>query len=405
MVDVRAASLVASSVAALAGGFWAGLLGMVLCHRRSFVWLEDLPVDPPADAWPGLTVAFAARDEAPHVEWSVRSMLALDYPGLEIVAVDDRSADATGATLDRLALEDGRLRVVHVRELPPGWLGKTHALQAAAETTKADWILFTDADVVFAPDTPRRAVAYAEAQKLDLLTAAPDVITETFFERVFMTWFSLAFAVVTPPWRVADRRSKAAVGAGAFLLVRDEAFRAVGGFARVALSVDDDMRFAQALKCAGYRTGVVLGRNGVSVRWHVGLGGMVRGLEKNFFAVLDFRPSVVIAGVLGVVGVGVLPTVGLFVGPWWQRATCAAGVASTAALVAAYRGQNGARWYHALFLPVGALAFAYALIRSTWLTTRRRGVLWRGHLYPIEALRDHVRRRNEWTREVWRSTR
>jgi glycosyltransferase involved in cell wall biosynthesis len=396
---------VVADAAASGACCWIYLLGMILAHRHSLVWLRDVPAEPPAGAWPTLAVVFAARNEAAAVEPAVRSMLALDYPGVEIIAVDDRSTDGTGETLDALAREDPRLRVVHVRELPAGWLGKTHALQSAAETSAAEWVLFTDADVVLAPDTLRRAVAYACAQWLDFLTATPDNVTDSFGERVFLAWFNLAFAMATPPWRVADRRSKAALGVGAFNLIKAEVFRAVGGFRNVALSVDDDLRLAQAVKFAGYRCGAVLGQGCVSVRWQVGLGGMVRGLEKNFFAALDFRLTLAVVGVLAVVLVGVLPFVGLFVGAWWKRAVCAAGIASATAITALARAQSGVRWYHAMFLPLGALAFTLALVRSVWLTLRRGGVRWRDHHYPIEELTAHVRRRNAWAREVWRSTR
>jgi len=101
----------------------------------------------------------------------------------------------------------------------------------------------------------------------------------------------------------------------------------------------------------------------------------------------------------------VAPHVGLFVGPWWARAWCGVGVAAVAAILGATRGHMGLRWYHALLLPVGAVAMSAALLRSVYVTLRNGGVTWRGTLYPLAALREHVRRRNAWTREVWRSTR
>jgi cellulose synthase/poly-beta-1,6-N-acetylglucosamine synthase-like glycosyltransferase len=217
--------------------------------------------------------------------------------------------------------------------------------------------------------------------------------------------FSLLYNLHSPPWKVSDARSKASAGVGAFTLVRAEAFRAVDGFRHLALSVDDDMRLAQVLKYAGYRSRIVSGRGAYTVRWQVGLWGMIRGLEKNFFAGVDFRLAAAVLGVPAILVVGLGPHLGLFFGPWWTRTICAAGLGSIALLLARERGQGGIAWYHALLLPIGATACAVALARSTWLTLRRRGVRWRDHFYPIDELKAHIRQRNAWTREVWRSTR
>ena len=385
---------------------WISLLLRAARHIGTVPRIKDQPSDLPGPAWPSLAVVFAARDEEAGVERAVRSLLAQDYPDLRVVAVDDRSTDRTGALLDTLAVADSRLRVIHICTLPAGWLGKTHALQVGAEAADAEWLLFTDADVIFSPGSLRRAVGLAVRQQhTDLLVVAPDMVTETFAERVFLAFFLLLLAINSPPWLVTDRRSKAAVGAGAFDLVRAGAFRSVGGFERIALSVDDDLRLGQVLKFAGYHVVLAMGQDEVFVRWHVGLGGMIRGLEKNFFAALDFRPGQAVLVGLFLAWVGVLPWLGLVVGPWWTRLVCAGGIGAVALSLSQARGQNGMAWYHGLFLPVGAVALMIALYRSTWLTYRRGGVRWRGHLYPLPVLRDHVRRRNAWLREVWLSTR
>jgi hypothetical protein len=389
----------------LASLFWISRWIQWICHRESLVWLADEPVSPPKGGWPSLAVLFAARNEAGMVERAARSILAEHYPDFHLIAVDDRSSDRTGAILDAIAAEDARLQVVHVNDLPPGWLGKNHALHAGAENVSAEWLLFTDADVILAPETLRRGVALAVRERLDHLSAVPDVVTESEWERIFLATFSLMFAVHAPPWKVSDPRKKAAAGVGAFNLVRAEAFRAVGGFQHLALSVDDDMRLGQVLKFAGYRTRLAMGHRAFAVRWQVGLRGMVLGLEKNFFAGIDFRLITVVLAVPAMFAVGMGPHLGLLVGPWWTRAICAAGLGSIAALLAQERGQSGIAWYHALLLPIGTAACALALIRSTWLTLRRRGVRWRDHFYPLNELRAHVRRRNAWTREVWLSTR
>jgi hypothetical protein len=394
------------SGAALLGALaWIWLLAESYLHRDLFVLLETLPTEPPPTGWPSLAVAFAARDEAAEGGTATRSLLAQDYPGLEVIAVDDRSKDDTGAILDALALEDSKLRVIHIRELPDGWLGKTHALQAASTTTSADWLLFTDADVVFTPETLQLALALAVRENLDHLTVIPEMLTESLGERAFLAMFFGLFTFYCPPWRLNDPGRKAAMGVGAFNLVRAEAFRAVGGFGHVALSLDDDMRLAQVLKFAGYVSRAVVGRHCLSVRWHAGLGAMVRGLEKNFFAGLDFNVPLVALAVLGMIVLGILPHVGVLVGPLWVRAVCAGGVASAAVFLGASRGLDGLRWYHAFFLPLGATALIVALVRSVVMTFAKGGVRWRDHLYPLAALKEHVRRRNAWANEVWRSTR
>jgi hypothetical protein len=389
----------------LAALFWLAQLVEAIRFARQAVWLGALPGDCPRGGWPSLAVIFAARNEEAMVERATRSLLAQDYPNLAAIAVDDRSTDGTGAILDELAAADRRLRVVHIHELPAGWLGKTHALHEAAETSTAEWLLFTDADVLFAPDALRRAIALAEARALDHLAVVPDVLTETAGERAFLAMFLLMFNAYAPPRKVGDFRSKVSAGVGAFNLVRASAFRAIGGFRRLALSVDEDMRLGQALKYAGYGSGVALGKSLVSVRWQVGVGGMIRGLEKNFFTGAGYRLLNVVVAVVGLIVIGMVPHVGLFVGPWWSRALGAVGVGSIAAILAMMRRPGGVAWYHALVLPLPALACIVALVRSAALAVRRRGIRWRDHHYPLDELRAHARLRDQWTREVWRSTR
>jgi glycosyltransferase involved in cell wall biosynthesis len=397
---------VLAGLGVLASLFWFGQLIEALRYRKQAVWLAEVPSDPPPDGrWPSVSILFAARDEAEMVGQATRSMLAQDYPDVRVVAVDDRSTDDTGAILDAIAGDDGRLDVVHVRDLPAGWLGKTHALHEAAGSATSRWLLFTDADVVFDPTALRRAIALAERAAIDHLTVVPDTVSETLGERAFLAMFFLIFNSYAPPRKVNDPRSKAAAGVGAFNLVRSEAFHAIGGFRRLAMSVDEDMRLGQALKFAGYRGLVALGKGLVSVRWHVGLGGMIRGLEKNFFAGAGYRLTVVVVAVFGLLTVGIAPYAGLFVGPWWTRAVCALGIGSVALTLAQLKGQGGASWSHALVLPLGALACALALVRSAILAEKRRGIRWRDHHYPLDELRAHVRLRNAWAREVWRSTR
>jgi glycosyltransferase involved in cell wall biosynthesis len=396
---------IAAGVGVVASLAWIVQLVHVLANRGKAVRLADLTADEPGDGWPDVAVIVAARDEEATVGPGVRSLLALDYPGLEVIVVDDRSSDRTAAILDEVARNDRRLHVVHVAELPPGWLGKTQALQRGSETTDAPWLLFTDADVILAPGSLRRAIALAERDRLDHLTAAPDTISETVGERIFMALFALLFAFKAPVGRIDDRRSRAYIGVGAFNLVRAQTFRDIGGFERVKLSIDEDMRLGQAIKFAGYRNRFVLGNRDVVVRWHVGMGGMVRGLEKNFFAGLDFRPGLAIFVALAIVVLAAGPMVGIFVGPWWTRAICGLGVAASIVLLRLVGSSAKVGPWYALTLPISGVVLAYALLRSMTLTLLRKGVSWRGRLYPLRELKAHVKLRNHWLHEIWYSTR
>jgi glycosyltransferase involved in cell wall biosynthesis len=373
-------------------------------QRNREHWLADLSDSPPAGGWPRLAVIFAARDEASGVEQATRSMLAQDYPELVVIAVDDRSTDATGAILDALAGENPRLRVVHLRESLPGWLGKTNALHVAATAETAPWLLFTDADVQFEPGTLRRALAWAIKEGADHVTVVPKFVTAGIGERLFLMVFELAFATRVLGGRVDARRGGTHLGIGAFNLVRSEALRGIGGFERLALSVDDDNRLAQALKAAGHRARAIMGVGAVSVRWQTGLGGLIRGLEKNLFAILDFRIGLVAAVCVLWLGIGFAPYICLIWGPWWVRIVCATGIAALVGILSAATRQTGIAWYYALALPLSASLYVLALIRSTWLTLARRGVRWRDCHYELHELRKHVRLRNTWLRGISHSS-
>jgi cellulose synthase/poly-beta-1,6-N-acetylglucosamine synthase-like glycosyltransferase len=159
-------------LAALTLLVWLGLAMLVMDGNRRLHRLASLRAPEPS-AWPRVSVVVAARNEAATVERALPTMLALDYPDLEVIVVNDRSDDDTGAILDRLAATAPRLRVVHVRELPPGWIGKNHALHTGADSATGEWVLFTDADIHFEPDTLLRAIAYSRAHSLDHLAAVP----------------------------------------------------------------------------------------------------------------------------------------------------------------------------------------------------------------------------------------
>jgi glycosyltransferase involved in cell wall biosynthesis len=372
-------------LAALTLLLWLGLAQEVLRGNRRLRRLATLPAPEPV-AWPRVSIVIAARNEGATVGAAVPTMLALDYPDFEIIAVNDRSEDDTGPVLDRLAAADPRLRVVHVRELPAGWIGKNHALHTGAQQGTGDWILFTDADIHFAPGVLRRAIAYARVQTIDHLAAVPELSKHGHLLGICVNAFSFAFTVGILPWRIPDPRSRSHGGVGAFNLVRAVTYRKLGGHKPLRLRPDDDIKLGKLMKAGGFSE-LVLGAGALSVAWYDSVGAMVRGLTKNAYAGADYRFWVPPLGASALLVGYVWPVVALFLtaGPaWWLNA---GSVAVMLALGCDQTRFAGGRWWHGLFLPLGMAVFAYILLRSQFVTHWTGGITWRGTHYPLHELK------------------
>ena len=336
---------------------------------------------------PAVSVLFAARDEAANLPGALATFLALDYPRYEVVAVDDRSEDATGAILESAACADARLKAVRVDSLPSGWLGKPHALQEAYEHSTGEWLVFTDADVHFAPGLLRRALRVAQEQGWDHmpLLGAPKMFTAG--EKIAMTFFGVALMAGTRPWSAMDPLSGGYAGVGAFQLVRRSAYEKLGTHRRLAMEVIDDMKLGKLAKQAGVRSGIAKAGAAVSVHWHVGLGNLVRGTTKNFFAASRFKLRVAALHIFGMLVMCILPAMSLPFVHGWTRvvAAVAAGVPLVIAGAVAREFKISPAW--AFTYPVGALIFVWMLTRSAIVTLWQGGIVWRGTFYPLEELK------------------
>jgi glycosyltransferase involved in cell wall biosynthesis len=352
-------------------------------------WIKDYAPVKDADC-PRISLVFAARDEDEKLPAALATLAAIDYPHLEIVAVDDRSQDATGRILDDFARTHDRFRAVHVTALPAGWLGKPHALQTAYESATGEWLLFTDADVRFVPDVLRRAMAIVKQRNLDHLTLFGDVVMVGFWETVLLTFFGLAFQIASDPYRVSNPHSRAYVGIGAFQLMKRSVYEACGTHRRLAMEVVDDMKLGKLVKQSGFRTCVGVAQESLVVRWQAGLGNLIRGVTKNFFAALGYNVPFVIVAIGGMLLMDVAPFVGVIFAHGWVRIL--AGIAVLIALGFHVGMDVVARVspLYALTHPLGAVLFSYMLLRSTVVTLWRGGVEWRGTFYPLEELRRGV---------------
>ena len=347
--------------------------------------LGRLPADLPGEP-PKVSVIVSALNEQDTIEPALRSLLALDYPRLEVIALNDRSTDATGAILDRIAADDARLHVIHIAQLPEGWLGKNHALHVGAQCATGDFLLFTDADVVFERRALRQAVAHCVRHDLDHLGVMPEFTCRSTFLAALLAGTTLFLYAMHPLWRVRHSR-RAFFGTGAFNMVRTTAYRSAGGHEPLRLEVIDDIMLGRMMNDRGFRQDALIGTASVMVEWYADAGALMRGLEKNSFA--NFHYSVPrAAAMVSMMLVGrYWPLLGLVVtrGPaWWFNLVAALADIALNLLVI-----RTTRWplRSLLWWPVSSAFMAFVLVRGVVLTLRRGGVDWRGTLYALDDLK------------------
>jgi len=337
-----------------------------------------------------VSIIVPARNEEDHIEPTLARLLQLDYPNYEVLAINDRSVDGTGEIMDRVATAPaahGRLKVIHIDELPSGWLGKAHAMWTAANHATGDWLLFTDADVLFRPDSLRRAVAYAEAERADHFVLFPRMIMQGPGERMMIAFFQSLFVFGHRPWRVANPKAKDHMGVGAFNLIRRQVYDAVGTYRALRMEVLDDMKLGKLVKEAGYAQRNAFGEDLISLRWARGALGVVDNLTKNFFAILCFQWWRALGSVAGLAFLNLGPFLGVWLAHGWARAGYVLALVSLFAIYVGMSGKSDIRPHYFLLHPIATALFMYILLRSMILTLSRGGVTWRGTFYPLEELR------------------
>lgn len=357
------------------------------------------PVTPTGN--PRLAIIVPARNEAAAIEQALTRLLALDYDNYEVIAINDRSTDQTAAIMDRVgsssdptkwsdsaSRQSHHLDVIHIRELPAGWMGKAHAMYTAAKSAPdADWLLFTDADVMFRPDCIRRAIAYAEQEHADHVVLLPRMLMEHVGEKMMVSFFQLMFVFGHRPWKVADPKSKDHMGIGAFNLVRRSAYEAVGTYEALRFEVVDDMKLGKVIKNAGFRQRCVVGSDLVEIRWAMGARGVVHNLTKNFFAVMSFQWWRGIGFCMIAAIANLLPFVGVIFAHGLARVPYAVALACIFFLYAGMSLYSDVGPWYFFLHPISTMLLIYTMLRSMIFTLRRRGVEWRGTFYPLEELK------------------
>ncbi|HEY2376978.1 MAG TPA: glycosyltransferase family 2 protein [Gemmatimonadaceae bacterium] len=381
-------SLVVALVAAAPWVVVPPLAMLRVARSRSLSDVDDVP--PSSAAL--VSVIVPARNEARNIERCVRSILSTRYGPMELIVVNDHSTDDTADIAIRAASGDGRFRLLSSPDLPNGWFGKQWACATGASAASGRMLLFTDADTAHAPDLLPRAVNLLLHDQDELLSVVGRQEMHTFWERLLQPqvfWILITRYGGTESVSNA-RHAEDVIANGQFLLVRRDAYDAVGGHEAVRDKVAEDLALAQRFHRHGRRVRLVRGDDQLSTHMYGSLPELIAGWGKNVFAggidampggaagrllfpfVLPIAPLVALVPVV----VFAFALAGMIPFAWsvWA-AICTAANLLWWALI--YRGFHQRLWY-ALLAPLGATIVLFIVVRAI---ARGRRVGWKGREY------------------------
>jgi len=382
--------------AALAAWFWFTCLIALVWLKRHLdlnrgrsepVLREDEPA-PDHPTLPELTILVAAKDEQDNLPRCLQGLCDQQYPGLQIVAINDRSDDRTGPIIDDFARRDPRVTPVHVQHLPDGWFGKNHAMHQGVARARGRWLCFTDADCAFdSPHLLAAAMRYALRERVDFLSVLPRLEAGTFWERVVQPVAGAIMVFWFPPQKVNSPRSPRAYANGAFMLMPRTTYDAIGGHEPVRATLNEDMHMARRTKAAGLTLRVIRGGDLYRVRMYTGIKQIWRGWSRIFYGCFGTFPRLLVSVIMLAV-FSLSPYLTLLLSP---LAGHASGYLASAAAFAILAQQSVLwRFYHvtgngrawALTYPLGALLCLgmtlNAMRRLLGTSTTWRGTSYRG---------------------------
>lgn len=351
--------------------------------------IKRLSTQPLIKDEPSLDIVIAVRNEEQDLEKALQSVCHLDYRNYRIIAVNDRSTDATAEILDRFTRQYPQIKVVTITDLPEGWLGKNNALYQGYLNSQAEWMLFTDADVVFHPNALNKALNYAVENQLDHLTVFPEIVSRSALLSSVLATFSMMLLLNLRPWNARKPGLKGYVGIGAFNLLRLGAYERIGTHEGLRLRPDDDLQLGLAVKRAGLRQDALGGLGYVSLEWYRSLKEFSNGLLKNSFSVLGYSLSKVIAGIIVIIISIVLPMPLMFIfGPGYIRVLAATVLLSYILHMIATPPD---KWWYALMIPFSGIIMAWIIMRAAIINTVQGGIYWRESFYPLDMLKGNRR--------------
>jgi glycosyltransferase involved in cell wall biosynthesis len=336
---------------------------------------------------PVISIIVPACNEEDTIEPALRSLLRLDYENIEILVVNDRSTDNTGGVLQDIQKAHPELQVLTITELPEGWLGKNNALHQGALRAKGEYLLFTDADILFARSTLSRAVSLMAAEGLDHLSLIFKNIAKGALLNAMMVDAGGGLFFLFKPWKVRDPKSKYFMGVGAFNLVRKSVYRAIGGHTSIRMHPIDDLLLGKIIKQHGFKQDCLTAYDFVTVHWYGTTRQMIHGLMKNIFALYDFKILYAVIAVCMIFVLAILPLWLVFLsnGTLWNISILAVCIRLISTAYGA--GVTGTTCKILPFSLITPYINVYIIVKGVIKTVVGRGIEWRGTHYPLDKLK------------------
>ncbi|MEC0242564.1 glycosyltransferase family 2 protein [Paenibacillus dokdonensis] len=332
---------------------------------------------------PMISVIIAARNEQKALERCIKSLINQTYPRLEVIVVNDRSDDSTGEIIARLEGTYSNVKGIEISELPEQWMGKSHALLQGTKQAQGDWLLFTDADILFHPHCIAKAVTYTEQHGLDHLTMIPDFEGPHVFSKWYAAFIFMSASSFGQLWKIKDPKSPQSLGVGAFNFVKRDVYEQIGTHAEFSYITTDDAALGKRVKQAGYRQDAIYGTRMIGVwNWYESLKQLIGSVEKSVFS---YKNAIITT--ISCLLTMIYPWIGLFMGPVSARILCAVSLLSVFWLYFIYSRHSGSGFWYGIAHPFVGLFLIMGGLRGAFNANRSGGMTWRGTTYDRTNLK------------------
>lgn len=347
--------------------------------------IRSVNEQPIIDDLPPVAIIIAVRNEEEDLAKALQSVCHINYSKSRIIVVNDRSTDRTADILRDFKAKHPQLTISTITTLPDGWLGKNYALYQGYLNSSEQWMLFTDADIVFHPDALSKALSYAVVNKVDHLAILPKVVSRSAILNSVLATFTVMLMLYLRPWDAKKPGSKAYIGVGAFNMVRRDAYEKAGTHALIRLRPDDDLQLGFNIKSVGLRQHALIGNEYVSLEWYKNLRQLANGLLKNSFSVANYHTGRSIANCIMMLTFVGLPMPLMLVFGSAAIRIMAGIVLLTHIIYMAVIPPN--KWWYALMIPFAGFFMAYTTLRATYVTLIQGGIYWRESFYSLDSLK------------------